>query len=533
MIKRLKERSENNWPAEEKFLAVVIIFLAIALGTIVRWNFISGSNYPVNDGGLFYSLITDLIENNFNLPIFTTYNVAEIPNSYPPLAFYLIGVLNAITKIPILSLVHYFPFVINVLTIPVFFRATNLFLPEDLFSRALATYLFATLPRSYEWFVMGGGITRSLGFLFSITALIFYAKAVIKEKPGIDLILAGLFSCLTVLSHPVAGIFLAFSIFILTIYYWPVKWVYPIFIGLFVVAASSPWWTLVIKNHGVSPFIGAVNTGHVGWLDAGYLLTLNFGFENRFFLPLVSLLAILGLFSSQRRESKFLGVLIGVGYLFVPRGGVDLLTIYLALLAALGFSMIIKFWSPLDVSRAGMFNVSDKLDRRGKILLIGLIIYTFIGSYAYKYIDGKADLHLTDADQQAMLWVQDNTEKEAKVMHLPPTSNSQDWWNDYFGEWMPVFTGRHSVATVQGYEWLPGEFSQRIDRYISLRSCTERGVPCIENWVITYDYEFDYLLLCKRQHAELLIENILEYPIYSVVYENEDVIVIERLEDNS
>ncbi len=525
---------KSNWKLKDvkvdegRFLAAVILLMAIVLGTIARWNFISGSEFPINDGGLFYSLIADLGNNKFKLTEFTSYNAADIPNAYPPLAFYLVGSIKAVTGIPVMALLLYLPFVISVLTIPVFYAVTKIFFSEDQISRAIAVYLFATLPRSFEWFVMGGGITRSLGFIFALAALVFYCNAISKKKIGIDLVLAGIFSCLTILSHPVAGIFLAFSIILMTVYLWPVKLIYPLAIGIVVIAGSSPWWTSVISHHGISPFIGAANTGHRGWIDAGYLLTLNFGFENRFFLPVVSFLAIMGLFSIRKKESLILGVLVGMGYLFVPRGGVDLLTIYLALLGTLGFSVIARIWSQKDGDQGGKISAFGGLNRSMRVLLICLIAYTFIGAYSYKYIDGKADLHLTAGDHQAMLWVRDNTNKEARVMHLPPASNYQDWWNDYFGEWMPVVTERHSVATVQGYEWLPDAFNQRIEQYIALRSCTGVGAECVENWVFTYENEFDYLLLSRRQHSEIMIANFLDSPAYDVVFQNEDVFILER-----
>ena len=35
----------------------------------------------------------------------------------------------------------------------------------------LAAVAFVLTPRSYEWLVMGGGLTQSLGFLLALTAL--------------------------------------------------------------------------------------------------------------------------------------------------------------------------------------------------------------------------------------------------------------------------------------------------------------------------------------------------------------------------
>jgi hypothetical protein len=466
------------------------------------------------------------------MPGLSSYNLAEIPNSYPPLAFYLTGMVYQITGISVMKLLFYLPFIFSVLTMPIFFGVTRVFFSGHLFNRALATFLFATLPRSFEWFVMGGGITRSLGFFFALTAIYCYSKAITKDRIGAELLFSGLFSSFTILSHPVAGLFLAFSLLVLTIYYWPLNLRFPIIIGAIALLGSSPWWISILLKYGLSPFVGAANTGHLDWFDFGYILTLNFNFENRFFLPFVSVLAILGLFSKKRKEATFLGVLVGLGYLAVPRGGVDLLTSHLAMLAVLGFTLLIESWDRKGLERNSTERVSSWLGQKTKIFLLFILVYSSIGAYSYKYIDSKADLHLTGDEYEAMIWIRENTEDNAALMHLPPSSSFQDWWNDYFGEWMPAITQRHSVATVQGYEWLPGGFGQRIEQYHALRSCTGAGVDCVESWVITYDNKADYLLLSKRQHSQLLINDFLGTSEYLEVYENEDVLILQRDYEN-
>jgi hypothetical protein len=462
------------------------------------------------------------------MPAVNSYNLDSIPNSYPPLAFYLTGIINQATGISVMDLLHYFPFIISVITIPVFFGVTRIFYPDNPFNRSLATLIFSTLPRSFEWFVMGGGITRSLGFFFALSAMYFYSRAIPKKKVGIDLILAGLLCSFTILSHPVAGLFLAFSILVLTLYSWPDNLFFPVIVGALALVGSAPWWMTVLGQHGFTPFAGAANTGHASWIDIGYLLTLNFNFENRFFLTLVSVLALLGLFSRKRKKALFLGILVGIGYLVVPRGGVDLLTSHLAILATLGITVLQETWDEREIRGEDGDGNNNWIGKRTKAFLLILIVYLFIGAFSYKYIDSKADLHLTNDEYQAMVWVREHTNENTTVMHLPPSSNYQDWWNDYFGEWMPAITQRYSVATVQGYEWMPGRFDERIEQYAALRSCTEGGVECVQNWVITYDSKTDYFLLSKRQHSQLVMNDFLESIDYIKVYENNDVIIFER-----
>ncbi len=53
-----------------------------------------GTDFPLNDGGLFATMIQDLVNNRLLLPASTTYNGLDIPFAYPPLAFYVAALAN-------------------------------------------------------------------------------------------------------------------------------------------------------------------------------------------------------------------------------------------------------------------------------------------------------------------------------------------------------------------------------------------------------------------------------------------------------
>jgi len=57
----------------------LILFTAIIFG---RWFRIMPAwmvGFPINDGGMFYSMILDLQANHYVAPLFTTYNHTSIP----------------------------------------------------------------------------------------------------------------------------------------------------------------------------------------------------------------------------------------------------------------------------------------------------------------------------------------------------------------------------------------------------------------------------------------------------------------------
>ena len=117
-------RPEGN--RELKWMSVILLVLAILLGIVVRWNFISQTDFPINDGGFFYQMIVELIDNRFQVPDYTDYNRAQIPYAYPPLSFYITGVLTKVTGASLFDLLRYVPFTFNILTILAFFFFTSL-----------------------------------------------------------------------------------------------------------------------------------------------------------------------------------------------------------------------------------------------------------------------------------------------------------------------------------------------------------------------------------------------------------------------
>jgi len=515
---------------EENIFIFTIIGLAIILGAIVRTQYISNSDYPINDGGFFFQMVEDLIDNGFRLPKYTTYNQANIPFAYPPLAFYLTGWLHYYFGIPKLTLFQYLPVIVSVFTIPAFYYLTNGFL-EDKFYRALATFFFAMIPRSFEWFVMGGGITRSFGYIFAILAIYFYMKVFASNYKKAYILLASVFSSLTILSHPVSSLFLAFSIILLFIYSKPTKINIQknLIMAIVVILLTSPWWITIITNHGVSPFIGAGSSGHANWFEIKNIITQNYGYENSYFLTIVSVLALLGAFSGSNKNSIKLTVLLILGYIVIPRGGVDFLTVYLALLATIGFGDILQIWNTKQNYEYHNVIQQIKENSKTRIFLFFIIAYVFLAAYTYKYVDNKDQVRLTAYDFMAMEWIRENTEEDSALLLYPSWDEKMYWWNDYRAEWLPAITKRESVTTVQGYEWLPDSFTERIFMYTDLRFCKQRGSECIKQWTEKFDIDVNFIVVGDRNEKLKLVESFQVSDAYDEVYRNEEIIVFKNL----
>ena len=195
-----------------------LIWLPLCLGAVVRVLYPLGSTFPLNDGGMFYTMVQDLVANGYRLPAYTSYNYAGIPFAYPPAAFYLAAFLSRTW--PLLDVLRVLPPLLSVLANPMFYL-----LARDVLSRALgtdagqraawiATLAYALIPSSFQWQIMGGGLTRSLRYLAALSHALVRLASVRSPGQQAQHLLLGTSAALAlaVASHPELGWFSVFSI---------------------------------------------------------------------------------------------------------------------------------------------------------------------------------------------------------------------------------------------------------------------------------------------------------------------------------
>jgi len=156
------------WAARSKkeipFL-LLCLSLSIILGLLVRLPYFFSYDFALNDGALFAQMSEAIRLNHYILPEVVEYNRTVIPFAYPPLAFYVVAFLTDLLRLDVLDVVRYLPLGFNLLSIGAFVLLASQLINNKLVF--LYTCLFFPLiPRSYEWLIMGGGVTRSVGFFF-------------------------------------------------------------------------------------------------------------------------------------------------------------------------------------------------------------------------------------------------------------------------------------------------------------------------------------------------------------------------------
>jgi asparagine N-glycosylation enzyme membrane subunit Stt3 len=142
-----------------------LLLIAILFGGLVRFMPAILVRFPINDGGMFYTMAGELSSNGYALPAVTTYNGWNLPYAYPPLGIYLATLLADFGRVPLLTVFLWLPPLLSLLAIPAFYLFARALLSDDLHA-ALATLFFALTPGRYDWHVMGGGVTRAAFFAY-------------------------------------------------------------------------------------------------------------------------------------------------------------------------------------------------------------------------------------------------------------------------------------------------------------------------------------------------------------------------------
>ncbi len=532
-------RAYDNW-------AVFVLAWAVVFGGIVRLLPVWGGIAPVNDGGLFYSMTQELQAAHFGLPWYSAYNAAQIPYAYPPLSFYVMGLANAASHIPLLALYQWLPPLLSILTIPAFYLLAKLLLRSGM-EASLATVAFAMLPRSYKWMVMGGGAPRALGMLFSLLALYSLAKMLSSDQKR-WIALTTLLAALVCLTHPEWALHTAFimGLFWLFLGRNRKNALKMAIVALGVVMLTAPWWGTVVYRHGLEPYLSALHTGGRNSLFWVPLLIFNFAEEP--YIGLLSVLTLLGLLVSLYKKNWLLPVWLILPFFVELRNAATVVTAPMAMLASIGVceALIPGFrWLERQAKNSSeelkpfssQKEWNDAFNRSGilKGLLAFLLVYSLISAIRISY--ELTYLRLTAEDRTALQWVADNTPKGSRFMVV----GKGGYFEMPLQEWFPALTGRANLGVVQGYEWIAGEdFPYRVAYYIEAAKCAWSTVQCLDQWVADNHTSYDYVWVHQREYkapeyAQQGIGALLETSLqnsegFSLVFESPNIKVYKHLE---
>jgi hypothetical protein len=410
----------------------------------------------------------------------------------------------------------------------------------------VAAVAFALLPRGFEWLVMGGGLTRSLGFVFALAVL--SQTRPLLERPTIGrLAVCTVLTAACLLSHLEMALFLAYSyaLFLLTYGRRLQSVLVSGVLALGAVALSAFWWLNVIGAHGLAPFQAASETSGWSYVSESMksLLTLSFTDERLF--PALAGLGALGLLPCLLRGNVLLPAWLVLIFLGTPRSAATEACVPLAMLIALaimdlivpGVARLAQQWPAerrATVQRllpaVGHPASARRLAVGGALgLLLGYVVLLNTLTFAWD----RHLLHALDSEERsAMLWIAQHTPPAAQFLLISP---SQSWEVDYVFEWFPALAQRRSVLTVQGTEWLPEkqhDFRMLYYNQFKMRAAT--NVADLEHWARWDCVRYSHVYVSKTAYGPLnwaaLQSSLVASPEYRVLLNTPASLVLERSE---
>ncbi len=499
---------------------IFLFGIAFMLGGALR--FLPGvlSGFPVNDGGMLFAMIRDLRSNGFVLPVTASYNQSGIPFAYPPFGLYVAAVLSWLLSISELEILHWFPPLISAAIVPVvYWLACKILRSQS--KASIAVLLYAFMPGSSDWLIMGGGLTRSLGIFFSLLAIGCGYELFNRASNRVTIGLAISFCTLAVLSHPEVGLQTAALYLVFWLCYGrDVRGIKNAsLVALGTALLSSPWWWTVVHYHGLAPFQSAVQTG----IHETLFASLFHGFFSlQGGLPLLPFFSLIGIFVVVHKGDILLVLWTLIPFFVDPRNASAVAIFPLLLLAAEGiYHLNVQFIRAYSKT----FPKGKSLEHRFSFLLHGSfgIVVLYLLWNALIATPNLVRISLTPADRQTMQWASENTSAESRFLLLTNDGTISPM-TDAYQEWFPALSERRSLNTLQGMEWILGpDFFQYSRELVALQSC--RDEDCLSGWLGKNNVQTDFILLRKKKASQALIESLRTDRHYEMVYESSETII--------
>jgi hypothetical protein len=475
--------------------SILLLFITFLIGGYIRLAYVLQSDFPINDGGLFYTLIKDLMANHYRLPLTTSYNHLNLPFAYPPFIFYLSGFLADLTSWGLINIIRILPAIFTVLTIPAFFLLASVLI-ENRDQVVFATCIFTFIPASFYWLIMGGGLTRAPAFFFALLSLYFIYRLYTRDQIQ-DILWTTVFSSLTVLTQPETALHTAVSALVFFFFFGRDKkgLLKSIAVAGLTIVFTAPWWATVLIHEGFTPFMAA---GGTGFHNFGEMFQLfQFGVTNEYGLKTIGTLGLIGLFWHLAQRKYFVPVWAAVIFISEPRSAPLYLSPCVAIFASYSLTNILQIFNKIELPRAAESREPHPLSGKvAKGLFFLLAVPWVISSIGIIALLVNSSV-LTNVDQNAFNWIKLNTSGESRFLVLSGDSP----FTDPVSEWFPALTERTSIATVQGQEWASsGSFDKMITEEVNVQKCMYLTYSCIESWAEKNHKVFDYIYVHDLVH---------------------------------
>jgi hypothetical protein len=215
-------------------------------------------------------------------------------------------------------------------------------------------------------------------------------------------------------------------------------------------------------------------------------------------------LGLVAIFICLKKKEYFLPAWVVACFLVDPRSAGHVIPILLALLATIALSDMVFPWflakkqNSSESERATALTAAFS-NRLCQAFIVYLFIAMLIGSYSS--VSSLAGFNTLQAqDIKAMNWVGGNTPANSRFVVIGWEDSP---WVSPLTEWFPALSGRYSLTTVQGREWLSGNqnITPWINTFEDIQSCLYQTSACLDNWAASHNEPFDYVYLSLHDPA--------------------------------
>jgi hypothetical protein len=424
------------WRSMPRHVDTLLLAACSAAVVAIRLQLLQNTDFPLNDGALFLVFVEAVAATFPHLPATVDYNGAALPFAYPPLAFWL-SAAGVRAGIPALAIVHVAPILMNVACV-LLFAALLLRTGHSRLFTAVAVLVFGTTFRSWEWLVMGGGLSRGAGFVFLLLVLHALLPPGLWTQHGWHrrrLVLGGLAIGGCLLSHLEWGMLSVFCALVAVAVARPRlrdAFVGATVLGVVSAALVVPWFASVVQVHGIAPFQAASRTGAWRWSvvpEAARMVLRN----SAQLLPLVAV----GMLLAVRHRQWFWLLFAFACTLLVPRSGETPLVLGIGVLAAGGLF--------------GAVQAAARWRRGGWVAAAAVVLAGAVLAAVRASAGLRGDEHFRPLPQPAhtaMAWVAEH-HPGARFAIL----REAPWYYNATAEWFPVLARAVSVSAPPTRHW--------------------------------------------------------------------------------
>jgi len=482
----------------------------LVVGLAVAVLYVWSNDYAAYGAGL-YTLTADTIRaNGYALPATVPhYGPEGVPFAYPPLAFYLLALLRDLGAATFPTALIVPPLVTVAALIPAYLLGRDIV--GDRRAGAAAALLIVLNPQALEWHISAGGLVRAPGFMFALWGS--YTALRIFRDGEREWIPVGVLAVLLVgLTHPTYTIFTVATFLV----FWAgydrsvTGLLRGAVVGFGALVLATPWLLTVVNVHGAAVFSGAAGTH--GGIGGGIYRVRNWGTTWALFPMLVGV----GLLATKRRV---LGVWTGVVWILFAQPRFAYVVGSITVVAAVA-----------ELADRDLLSVPTAASRT---ILITLVLVSAVGVAGIGYefagpTDGTTPEFVDDDDIEAMEWATEETRPSATFVVFGDAA-----------EWFPVVAERTILVSPWGAEWRgPGTYEPHLDAFVTGSHCD--SVDCAETEMATVDAQPDYVYVPKGSYTVrggsrwtngTLIDSFADSPRYRHAFENDGVVVYQRVED--